>query len=302
MKKTLLSFLLVLALSLSLCAFAETPVTDRAGNPVTLPADPQKVVCLNSAACQTLETLGLLDRLVAVDTYSPMYVSGLDSLPQFDMMNPDIEQIAGLEPDLVIITGMSGISGDNPYQPLIDLGVCVVDIPSSTSIQGVEEDILFLADCFGMHEDGQAVVDQMQAKIDAVAAIGATITDKKTVLFEISALPAIYSFGSDTFMDEMITLIGATNVFGDQQGWLAVTEEDAVAANPDVILTNVNYLDDPVGEILARPGWENVTAVAEGQVYAIDNTASSLANEHIVDALVEMALAVYPDAYAELAK
>ena len=114
MKKTLLSFLLVLALSLSLCAFAETPVTDRAGNPVTLPADPQKVVCLNSAACQTLETLGLLDRLVAVDTYSPMYVSGLDSLPQFDMMNPDIEQIAGLEPDLVIITGMSGISGDNP--------------------------------------------------------------------------------------------------------------------------------------------------------------------------------------------
>ena len=41
-----------------------------------------------------LETLGLLDRLVAVDTYSPMYVSGLDSLPQFDMMNPDIEQIA----------------------------------------------------------------------------------------------------------------------------------------------------------------------------------------------------------------
>ena len=209
MKKSLLSLLLVLALSLSLCAFAETPVTDRAGNPVTLPADPQKVVCLNSAACQTLETLGLLDRLVAVDTYSPMYVSGLDSLPQFDMMNPDIEQIAGLEPDLVIITGMSGISGDNPYQPLIDLGVCVVDIPSSTSIQGVEEDILFLADCFGMHEDGQAVVDQMQAKIDAVA------------------------------------------------------------ANPDVNLTNVNYLDDPVGEILARPGWENVTAVAEGQVYAL---------------------------------
>ena len=57
MKKSLLSLLLVLALSLSLCAFAETPVTDRAGNPVTLPADPQKVVCLNSAACQTLDQI-----------------------------------------------------------------------------------------------------------------------------------------------------------------------------------------------------------------------------------------------------
>ena len=57
-----------------------------------------------------------------------------------------------------------------------------------------------------------------------------------------------------------------------------------------------------MAEILARPGWESGTAVAEGQVDAIDNTTSPLANEHIVDALVEMALAVYPDAYAELAK
>ena len=43
-----------------------------------------------------------------------------------------------------------------------------------------------------------------------------------------------------------------------------------------------------------------MTAVAEGQVAYIDNAASSLPNHHIVDALVEMAKAVYPDAYAEL--
>ena len=100
----------------------------------------------------------------------------------------------------------------------------------------------------------------------------------------------------------MITLIGAENVLGDQIGWLAVIEESAVAANPDVILTNVNYIDDPVGEIMARPGWENVTAVANGDVYYIDNGKSSLPNHLIVNALIEMAVAVYPEEYAAFAK
>ena len=67
-----------------------------------------------------------------------------------------------------------------------------------------------------------------------------------------------------------------------------------------MILTSVNYIDDPVAEILARPGWENVTAVVNADVYYIDNAAASLPNEHIVDALLEMAKAVYPEAYADI--
>ena len=110
------------------------------------------------------------------------------------------------------------------------------------------------------------------------------------------------SFGTGTFLDEMITLIVAKNVLADQQGWVSVTEEDAVAANPDVILTSVNYVDDAVGEILSREGWQDVTAVANKDVYYIDNGASSLPNQHVVDALVEMAKAVYPDAYADIAE
>ena len=95
----------------------------------------------------------------------------------------------------------------------------------------------------------------------------------------------------------MIDLIGAENVLAGQEGWLSVEEESVVSANPDVILTNVNYIEDPVGEILARPGWEGVTAVQNGGVYTIDNKNSSLPNENIVQALKEMAKAVYPDLY-----
>ena len=125
--------------------------------------------------------------------------------------------------------------------------------------------------------------------------------EKKTVLFEISPVPYLYSFGTGVYLNEMIELIGAQNVLADQEGWLSVTEESAVAANPDVILTSDNFSnEDPVAEILGRAGWENVTAVKDGAVAYIDNAASSLPNHHIVDALKEMAKAVYPEEYAGL--
>jgi len=297
----ILCALIAVVLTFSCAAFAAAPTEDRSGNPIVLPAEINRIISLAPATTQILESLGVLDKLVAIDTQTPAYVQGVDHLPQFDMMTPDVEQIAALQPDIIYTSGMSYIEG-NPFQALTDMGVCVVDIPSSASIADVKLDIVFTAACLGMEAEGQALADEMQQAIDELSAIGATITDKKTVMFEISALPYIYSFGSGTFLDEMITLIGAENVLGDQVSWLSVTEESAVAANPDVILTSVNYIEDPIGEILGRSGWNNVTAVANKDVYYIDNGRSSLPNQYIVDAMVEMALALYPEAYASFAE
>ena len=109
----------------------------------------------------------------------------------------------------------------------------------------------------------------------------------------------MYSFGSGVFLNEMIELIGAENILADQEGWLRVEGETIAEANPDVILTNVNYLEDPVGEILSRSGWEGMSAIQNKQVYSIDNMSSSLGNQNIVKALDQMAKAVYPDVYGE---
>jgi len=292
---------IVLALLTSLSALAAVPETDRSGNAISVPAEINRVISLAPASTQVLEDLGLLDKLVGVDNTSQFYVDGVSELPQFDMMAVDIERIAALEPDLVLTSGMSYLDGD-PFAMLKQMGICVADIPSSASIADVKEDVLFTAALFGMEEEGRKLVDEMQKTIDEIAAIGATITDKKSVLFEIACLPYIYSFGSGTFLHEMIEIIGAENVLGHIVSWVAVNEEDAVASNPDVILTNVNYIEDSVGEILSRAGWEAVTAVANRAVSYIDNGASSLPNHRIVDALVEMAVAVYPEEYAAFAK
>ena len=79
-----------------------------------------------------------------------------------------------------------------------------------------------------------------------------------------------------------------------------MSEEAALSLNPDVILTSTDYIEDPIGEILGREGWENVTAVANKAVYPISSQTSNQPNQHIVEALIDMAKAVYPEAFEAL--
>ena len=295
--------LLTLALALMLCLSAAAlaaPNEDRAGEPITLPESVEKIVSMAPSTTRVLTDLGLQDKLVAVDTYSALYQSELAALPQFDMMAPDAEQLAALEPDVIFITGMSLSGGDNPYQALIDLGVPVVQIPSSSSIADIQADVLFIGECVGAADAAQALVDEMQAGIDEIAALGATVTEKKRVAVEVSALPYLCYAGGGTYLNEMIELIGAENAYGENDPWFSATEEAAVAANPDVILTTISYLPDPVDEIVNREGWNEVKAIANHEVYQLDDESSNQPNHRIVKALRQMAECVYPDVFGAL--
>lgn len=277
---------------------AEKPATDPSGAEVNIPDEIGSVVVLAPSIAETLVALGCGDLIVGYDAQS-VGLAGLPAdVPTFDMMQPDMEQLAALKPDVLFVSNMTLYDQTNPYQQLIDLGVCVLCVPTANSIATIQEDIAFIAAAMGKTAEGDTLIADMQAELDRIAAIGATVTEKKSVYFEIGAAPNLYSFGTGVFLNEMIELIGAENVLADQEGWLAVEAETIVAADPDVILTNVNYIDDPVAEILGRSGWEGMSAVKDQQVFYIDNMASSLSNHNIVKALDQMAKAVYPDLFA----
>lgn len=275
----------------------DTITADRQGNPITLPDTIERVLVAGPSNAEILVALGYGDRIVGADTYSE-HVEGIKSdLPLFDMKSPDEEQILDLKPDLMLVTGMTQTAADNPYKSFEDAGICVIYIPSSSSIESIKEDIQFIAAVMGDSAKSDPVIREMEQEIDKIKEIAATITDKKRVYFEIAAAPDMYSFGTGVFLNEMIELIGAVNVMQEQESWVAVADEVVLNANPDVILTSVNYIDDPVGEIVTRAGWEAITAVKDEAVYRIDTDASNNPSQNIVKALKEMAAAVYPDKY-----
>ncbi|WP_438785638.1 ABC transporter substrate-binding protein [Enterococcus sp. DIV0421] len=276
------------------------PTKDRSGKEIDLQAEITRIISLAPSITEIIDDLGKADQLVAVDPQSGSIGEQLDSLPQMDMMAVNAEELISLNPQVVFVNDINLVGAESVWQQVEDAGITIVNIPTSTSIKDIKEDVQFIADSLSEHEKGQKLVDKMTQEIADVAKIGKTIKNQKSVLFEVAALPDIYSFGSGTFLNEMIETIGAKNVLANEKGWLPLGEEAAIAAKPDVILTNVAYIDDPVKEILERKNWEKVPAVQNKEVFAIDNLASSLPNHHMTKALKQMAKAVYPEAYKDL--
>lgn len=272
-------------------------LTDPAGNEIEIPEEISSIMTLGPSNTEIAIELGLKDKIIASDTQTQLMGLLADDLPYIDLMAPDIEQIIALKPDIILATGMMMVEGNDPFKPVRDLGIPVAYIPSSNSIDQIYNDIIFISKALKEENKGQDMVDTMKEKIAAIKAVGDTITDKKSVYFEIGAAPYMYSFGKGVFLHEMIEIVGATNALGDQESWISLSEEAVLAANPDVIITNVNYIDNPVDEIKSRLGWESVKAIQNDQVFYVDNFKTSLPDHNIVIALEEIAKAVYPDKY-----
>jgi iron complex transport system substrate-binding protein len=271
-------------------------ITDRSGAKAAVPAQINRIISTAPSNTEIIRDLGMADKLVAIDTFSSR-ISGLDAgLVQIDFSYPDAEVIIGLKPDLIIAAGHNmTVSGEDPFKLIKDTGISVVYIPTSSSIAGIYEDIRFIAGLLEVREKGEALINGMKAEIDAIAARGAGFAEKKSVYFEISPYPYMVSIGRETYLSEMISVIGADNIFADQKDWFSPAAESIIERNPDVILTLTGLNADPVDEILRRPGFEHTRAVQNKAVYPIDGDAASRPSPNIVIALKQMAAAVYPE-------
>ncbi|MCL2202435.1 MAG: ABC transporter substrate-binding protein [Defluviitaleaceae bacterium] len=272
------------------------PDTDREGYAISLPDEINTIISIGPSNTEILVALGLSDRIIAADMFSADVVGIPDRIStELDMMGLDAEYIVNLMPDLVLITGMTRVGGDDPLAPVSAAGITVIYMPISVSIAAIMEDIRFIAAVMEANEAGEGIISTMQGSIDEIGQIAATIAETRTVYFEVSPAPWMFSFGTETFLNEMIELVGATNIFAGQVGWIPVTDEVLLEANPDVILTSTDFLDDPLGEIMERPGFNVITAVQNGDVFQIDANASNRPSHNIVIALRQIAEAVFPE-------
>jgi iron complex transport system substrate-binding protein len=292
MKKILALIMTLSIFVLSGCSSqTDRMVTDREGTEVNIPTKIEKIISTAPSNTEVLMALGLGDKLVAIDKYSTD-IEGINTeLPQIDFL-------IGLEPDIVIASGHNKTgSVEDPFKAISEAGIPVVYIPSSDSIDGIYKDIEFIADVVNERSKGKEIVDDMKAQVEEIKAIGDTITDKKSVYFEISPAPYLSSFGKSTFLNEMIEIIGAKNIFENEEGWISPTAEAIIDANPDVIITNAGYMENPTEEIKSRDAWENINAIKNNEVYLVDQNASSRPSQNVIKALEQMAKAVYPEHY-----
>jgi iron complex transport system substrate-binding protein len=277
-------------------------IVDPSGGRAALPAAAERIVSTAPSNTEIIAALGFGDKIIAMDKYSAAVEGAAGEALLIDFAYPDGEAILGLEPDIVFAAGHNQtVSGSDPFTLIRETGIPVVYIPTSAGIADIYRDIRFIAEVLGVPERGEKLAGDMRAEIEAAARTGSAITEKQSVYFEISPFPYMATFGQETYLNEMIGVIGAVNIFAGEKGWFSPSPEAIIERNPDVILTLAGSADGPVEnplrEMQSRPGFEALNAVKNGRVYSIDADSASRPSHRIVFALKQMAAAVYPDLF-----
>lgn len=273
-------------------------ISDREGGVVQVPDAINTIVSTAPSITEILVGLDAGNRIIAADTYSSDVDGISPEICTIDFANLNIEELTALSPDVVIVSGMSMGGSEDPYAALKDAGVNVIYVPTSSSIESVKLDIEFLAGYVGAEARGAELIADIDTAVAEISLKASKITEKKKVYFEMGAAPYLYSCGKGTFIDEVIQLIGAENIYGGEEGWLSNSEESVIAANPDVIVTNVAYDGYDFNEIKSRAGWGDIPAVKNGAVFQVDANATSRPSQHIVEGIMAVAEAVYPEIYS----
>lgn len=272
-------------------------VTDTTGNTITLETEPTKIISVMPSNTEILFALKLGDKVIGVtenDSY-PEEVFDIEKVGDFEL---NVEKIISLEPDLVLAHESSVGSSFDTYEQIQDAGINVYFVADAHSIEDTYDTIIEVGLITGASNTAEQLVEQMKDGFAEIAAIveGIDEDEEKSVLFEISPEPEIYSGGKNTFFDELINVIGAENTVGDLEGWPQIDSEAIIDRNPDVILTVYgHYVEDSTEQVLNRDGFSEVNAIKNKQVFDVNEDLVSRPGPRLVEGAWVIGKVVYPE-------
>jgi len=229
-------------------------VQDERQQPVHIPHAPQRIVSLLPSLTETVCALKQCDKLVGLDRYSN-WPESLKSLPRVGGgLDPHIESIVALRPDLVLAAGST--RGADRLQAL-GLNVLRLEPRNHADAQRA---LRTVAQALHVSEaDSERVWQNIQAGVQAAAQSLSPAARQQRVYFEVS--PAPHGASASSFMGETLARMGVANILPASMGpFPQVNPEWVVQARPDVIMAG----DSSRASLLKRPGWDRLKGM-QGQ-------------------------------------
>lgn len=267
-------------------ATIETP-----GGPVTIPAEPQRIVSLSATATETLFAIGAGVRMAAADDTSNYPAEA----PTTDLNGFTVtaESVAALDPDLVVYFFDPGDLADG----LAALGIPAIYHPAPMTIDDVYAQIEQLGVATGRVADAALLVSEMETQIAAIESAVAGMGPPADLTYYYELDQTYYSLTSTTFVGTLLSTLGMTSIADpadeDGFGYPQLSAEFVLQEDPDLILLADTRCCGQTAETVAdRPGWDTLTAVATGGIVELDDDVASRWGPRIVDLLDVVADAV----------
>src|SRR6185437_3925142 len=266
-------------------------VTDDEGTAVTIQSEPQKIVSLTPATTETLFALGVGSRVVGKVEDVANFPPDASSVPVVaTFAGADVEKIVSAGADLVV-SGGAGLSQGPAVEQLRRANIPVV-VSYPTTIDQAIAGFRTIGRAVGAAEAGNKLADDTKARLDELAASVANETHKPRVFYEIDNTNGIFTPPANSIYGEMFKLAGADPIPGDAN--YSISLEDLVAADPEVILLGDAAYGVKAEDVAKRPGWGDMTAVKQGNIFPIDDITVTRPGPRLVDGLEALIQAIQP--------
>lgn len=274
---------------------AEQPaltLTDMVGRDITLSGPANKIVALMPGDCEILYAIGAGDTLVGRGEWCnyPEEVLALPSVESGYQLN--IEQVVSLAPEVIIMTKMG--HSEEHIQAFEKAGIQVF-VSDAQSIEDTYTAIGLLGALTGHGDEAEKIVQSMKDEFAALSAAAAEHEGVSVYLETTELQFGLWPAPKGSFMHEIAEMLNMRNVFDDLEGWQEVSEEEVIKRDADFIITTNMYAVDgslAVDEVMARQGWQTMSAVKNGKVFNITDTIIRPA-PRLVDAAKDLYAIVY---------
>ena len=255
------------------------------GMEVTFQAPPQRIVAYDAVTVEMLYAMGEGDRVVGTHDFvqHPPEVEGIPKVGGYFDVN--IERIVELGPDLINIWFSSAVPD------LQRLGVDVLYLDEPDSLADISERMRVWGRITGNVEGAEKVALSFEGRLGQLVDRLESIEEGPRIFHDASDF---YTPGPDTLVGQVYTLLKAQNIAHDVSGYQQLSPEIIIDRDPQIIITTHPDRREALEE---NPAFQDISAVREGKIFAIDGDMVSVAGPRYVDAIEELARLIHPELF-----
>ncbi len=267
---------------------ASRTLTDETGRKVEVPDHPHRVICLAPSVTDTVFALGAGEDIAAISSFTKYPAAALRKPSVGDTLQPSIETILALHPDLVIGMQTEGQSVSAGQLTRLGIPVFLVD---PKGLAGILKSVRSMGHALNREPQAAALVANLQARI---AAVHARVSGKPTPsVFTPIWYDPIITVGKHAFITEIIEAAGGRSITDDLQAdWPQISMELVIARAPEALLL-IRDSKVTLDVLEARPGWSSLPAVRAKRAFYVDDRIE-LPSPAAIDALEELARQFHP--------
>jgi len=270
------------------------PLTDDFGDTVVVRGVPARVVSLNPATTEIAFAIGAGNRLVG-RTHWDLYPPEAKNVPDLGSgIRPNVEAVLGAKPDLVLL--YASIDNRPAATKFRAAGVNTLSLKVDR-IADFHRAVRLISLLLGDSASGAVLSDSVARTLARVQRATAALP-KPTVFWHIWDAPLI-TIARGSYMNELIDIAGAANVYGDMAAASpTVGIEDVLQRNPRYIITG----PEGAAKIKADPRWSAAPAVKEGRVLVVDTALVGRPAARLGEAALSLARLFHPGILADTAR